>query len=355
MTFLFHDGCGDTRRTTDLYEDTTRYLTAASGGSSGFTGFTTGLFGGTNTYAAINGTITTALLAEAPTTSFIGVRVQTKSTGNNVIIELLSGLSTLQCFLRSTADGTGGVKYQVCRGTSGSPTVLVQSAGYAIDGGTVWRYVQFSVTLATDSTGSAGIIVDDDAEVTASSIVTSNSGTTTDRIEVTASGTNYLDDIYWCSDQGAAPYNTYLGQYVIEGVFPNADGTTTDWTPSAGDNYTCVDDGATSDVDDTTYVSTTIAATGVTETYGFGALEVITGGILAVEATGFFRLETTGSETLEWVIRTGGSETSSTAMTVDSTGYQGKGGRWIDNPVDSADWDVADIDGGEFGWVKTVA
>ena len=40
----------------------------------------------------------------------------------------------------------------------------------------------------------------------------------------------YMDDIYICDTDGTAN-NDFLGQILVEAIFPNADGDNSDWTP----------------------------------------------------------------------------------------------------------------------------
>ena len=52
----------------------------------------------------------------------------------------------------------------------------------------------------------------------------------------------YFDDLYLCDSTGSAPYNTFLGKVRISTLSPNGAGSSTQFTPSSGANYTTVDE-----------------------------------------------------------------------------------------------------------------
>jgi hypothetical protein len=66
----------------------------------------------------------------------------------------------------------------------------------------------------------------------------------------------YLDDLYICDGQGGGTFATFLGDCRVDALFPNADGTHTAWTPSAGTAHAPLVDEPVPN-NDTDYVSAT--------------------------------------------------------------------------------------------------
>ena len=51
-----------------------------------------------------------------------------------------------------------------------------------------------------------------------------------------------FDDLYICNSTGSAPNNTFLGDVRVQTLVPNSAGSSTQFTPSTGANYTTVDE-----------------------------------------------------------------------------------------------------------------
>lgn len=75
---------------------------------------------------------------------------------------------------------------------------------------------------------------------------TKNGGTNTtiDTVLFLANGTTnpLLDDFYLCDDTGSAPHNNFLGDIRVQTIVPNGAGSSTQFTPASGANYTNVDE-----------------------------------------------------------------------------------------------------------------
>lgn len=343
MANLFYESM--TRRTSDLYNDSDRY----NGGS--FSAFTTGSQG-TGHWAAGSGTITTATFSETPTTSYIGFRVRPGATTTFTLVELEAAGGTTQASLQQTADGTGGVKWRLIRG-SDSTLTIVESGNYDLNGGEVWHYIQATITLAVDSTGSASIVVDEDAAVSASTIQTSASGTETASLEITAPGSSTapISDLYWNTPSGSAPNDDHWGPVVMAGFTPTADGTHDEWdTTAGGDSYAEVDDGQTNMDGDTTYVRT--GATAAKSTYTHSQLpSFMSGNLLAFSLTSHCKLEATGSRDTNHVVRTSASEADgSTIAFSNAGGYSGRTSVFFVNPVTTTTMTAATLNSSEVGF-----
>ena len=124
---------------------------------------------------------------------------------------------------------------------------------------------------------------------------------------------------------------------------PNGVGNSSSWTPTSGDNYTCVDEVPYSDVD---YVSENVAD--AIDTY---AVENSPGDLVSVKCVQAQARTRKDSDSLlnnmNLVVRSSidyhGSDESLT------TSFVGKAKLWEINPADSQDWEKADIDAMEIG------
>lgn len=340
MALLLFEGF-ETRQTSDLADE--KYSSVVG------TSMTTGRLHGT---ALDSGTWRSYGVAETPTTSFIGVGIKVTNTGSESIIELRDASGAAQVYLRTntTAEPNSYVLEVLLGDTS---AVLLTSDPILVTGG--WLYVEWSVTLNTGSGGSAELRPQGYTTKTTSGVTTSSSGTQASFIEFTATSNvvHAIDDIYWCSNSGAAPTNTFLGPVTTEGVFPNVDDSI-EWTPkTAGASHPQVNDGASND-DDVTYVSTNVT-NGQTDLFTVTTLSVVDGNILGVEVATREALESSGSQGMNHVfVDTTADSQSSATYTVNTTpDYFGHYTLWALRPTDSSAFTVADINTGSFGYETT--
>ena len=167
-----------------------------------------------------------------------------------------------------------GYALSVRRGT----TVLFTTPMATINAG--WNYIELRAKI--DSAAGAAELIVNGMSVGSFTGNTKNTGTSTniDGIQFTngASINWYIDDVYVCDATGPAPYNTFLGEVRMHTLTPNAAGSSTQFTPSAGANYATVDELPYSATD---YV--TSSTTGHRDTYSVSDLPTSPGTILAVQ------------------------------------------------------------------------
>lgn len=267
------------------------------------------------------------------------------------LVSIYDGASTRQITLATFVSG-GRLKIQVYTDAPGGSHTWTASGDWALS---QWVYLEFKVTVAPATSGSFEVRLNAATILTQSSVNTANGGTSTaDRVRFVAEGSAslpvYLDDLYVCDDAGSAN-NNFKGDQVIEGILPSGAGTTTQWTPSAGANYAAVDDPDGPD-DDATYVAT--ASNGVTDTYAFGDLAYITGGINAVMVAFNARILTAGARTLRVVTRSGGTDYEGSDQSINNTGFQERQQIWETNPDTAAAWTASGVNAAEFG-IKATA
>lgn len=118
-------------------------------------------------------------------------------------------------------------------------------------GGAGWFYVEFKITIS-NTTGSFDLKINEVSELDDNTIDTQANadGYSCFALFQSVLVWRWMDDIYIC-DSTTSVNNDFLGECQVIGKFPDGDGSSSDFAPSAGDNYQNVDE---QDVDDdTTY------------------------------------------------------------------------------------------------------
>ena len=266
-----------------------------------------------------------------------------------------SGFDNANRALVSFLDGAVvhcGVAYQAStgilfawRGTTA--TVLGAPAGALT--ANAWNYVEVKVTIS-DTVGVVAVRLGGASVLNLTAQDTRNAGNATANIVQLGPGGSmgalslHYDDIYILDATGTVN-NDFLGDCKVEQLLPNGAGATTAWTPSAGSNYTCVDDVPPNG--DTDYVSS--ATAGQTDTYAYGDLSVATSGtVKAVQATASCRKDDAGARTLALVARPGSTDRVGATQSVLDT-YSMLAQVWDQNPDTSTAWTVAAVNASSFG------
>jgi len=153
----------------------------------------------------------------------------------------------------------------------------------------------------------------------------------------------WFDDLYICDDSGATN-NDFLGDCRVECLFPTASGDTTEWTPSNGDNYDCVNDIAPDD--DDSYVKA--IAEDQVDLYNYGDLAESTGTILGVQPIIYAKKTDTDTHTIRIETKTHSTEYEGTEHTLD-TSYAYYMDIQETNPNTSSAWTIDEINAAQFG------
>lgn len=145
----------------------------------------------------------------------------------------------------------------------------------------------------------------------------------------------YFDDVYIAED--------ILGICVVETKYPNGAGQSTQWTPSGGSNYQCVDEASMNSDTDYVYSSTP----GNIDTYTFTDM-VNDGVIKAIQVNAFAKIDDTGLRKIALVTRPSDTDYvgSDNALT---TLFDHLFQIHETNPDDSEPWSIADVNGCQFG------
>lgn len=188
------------------------------------------------------------------------------STITRPVIKFMNGATVLGVL----AVETGTLKLLAYKGDSA--TLLATST--AAMSAAAWKLIEiYYLPHATDGAFQVKIdgVLDIDIDPADGDISTAPSTANIDTVQVGGGASQlagYLDDIV-LDDAG------WIGNTKIQGIVPTGAGTTTQWDPSAGDNYACVDELPPSDAD---YVSTNV--TNEIDTYAMGNL---TGSITSIK------------------------------------------------------------------------
>jgi hypothetical protein len=215
-------------------------------------------------------------VAQQSATCILGLAVRFPSpffTGTNIIrigfVPSSAGGSSF-CDFAVYADG------HISLVKGGTPTVLASSAAGTVVADT-WYY--FELRWFHNTSGSAELRMNGATLLTFTGDTLTGAGTAPllgIRFENTPAQVLHLDDMYIMNNAS----DPFLGDSMVETIYPSAPGDTTAWTPSVGtQNYQTVDEPGTYDPSD--YVKA--GTSGQRDLYNFADLSIITGGIFGVQ------------------------------------------------------------------------
>jgi hypothetical protein len=211
----------------------------------------------------------------------------------------------------------------------------------------VWYYLEAKVKVDASS-GTVELRINGTTEINVSGYNTKGqTSTNITRLYMYNGSDNayqYYDDLY-IEDAN------FLGDVRVQSVLPSGAGGTTQWSPSAGSNYQCVDEAAHNS--DTDYVSETTA--GEKDTYAFQNVTPTTGTVKAVKVVLVARKDDAGSRSIAPVYGNGTPASDVDGATVSiGTSYAFYPEITEVNPLTSSAWTISDVNGAEFG-VKLVS
>jgi hypothetical protein len=242
---------------------------------------------------------------------------------------------------------TLGFRWHIYRGAT-----LIASTSYFDYA--VWHYFEIKVTVRTSTNGAYEFRHNGVADISDTGLDMADNAT--DGWDVFAfrftqnHGTNTrFDDLYINNGVGATNID-FLGPSIVEGLLPNAEGATIQWTPGSGtDNSAQVDDPTS--VDDVTAGGINYSDTNThLDLYEYEDLTQITGTIHAIQLGTQLGMDVAGTRTVKTKYRDPDTTVVDGAShVVDSTAYDEFTENFDLNPNSAAAWDVTDIDDGQFG------
>ena len=246
--------------------------------------------------------------------------------------------ATLHVDIRILADGT-------IRATRNGTTLGTSTNALTTN---VWYHIEAKVLIA-DSGGTVDVWVNGVNWLALSSQDTRNAASaqaTVVRLNAPSNGTwDYSDWVVWSGATGQ------LGDMRVVSKLPNGAGANTQWTASAGANYTDVDE--TNQNGDTDYVSD--ATAGHRDTYAFAAMGVAVTSVKAVQVNVWAEKTDAGARTIAPVIRRSSTNYDGTAQSPSAGSYAAVCKQVYEtDPSTSLAWTDTNIDAGEYG-VKLVS
>ena len=177
---------------------------------------------------------------------------------------------------------------------------------------------------------------------------TKNGGTNTtiDSFLLGANGglTAVIDDLYICDSTVSAPYNKFLGDVRIYALSPSGAGSSTQFTPSSGANYTAVDELPYSATD---YVSS--GTTGFRDTYAFADLPATVGTVYAVQNNIIAKRTDAAFISLKSAIKSGASVYYGTPINLGTSDGMIQDLR-VTDPATSVSWTATGVNSLEAGF-----
>lgn len=210
-----------------------------------------------------------------------------------------------------------------------------------------WYYVELKWTLH-DTTGAYDLVLDGTSILSATGTDTKDASAddmASFRFRGTTAATGdelFIDDIYALDGSGTAN-NDFLGDVIVRGYSPDADGSLNQWTPSVGsDHYAVVDD---TPLDDTDYLES--STTGQDELFSMSNCTMT--GIKGVMAQAFVAvtLPTVMSAHVQAV--SGVTTEDGTSQAVANTEPVVLTALFETDPDTSTAWDSSGVNAAQFG------
>lgn len=225
---------------------------------------------------------------------------------------------------------------------------LLGTSATTIDS-TSWWYIEVKATISDSTGGSLEVRINGsaDANLTLSGIDTRNGGASGVVSNIYLSCEGYVDDLYVCDTAGSTN-NDFLGDCRIDTIYPAGAGNYTQFTPSAGSNYACVDETAPNTTD---YVSD--ATSGDIDSYACGDISaLLSSSVYGAQVNAYAKKSDSGSRSLGTMARLSSTDSIGTSTAL-GTSY-GYISQIYETDPSSAAWTRTNVNSAEFG-VKVTA
>lgn len=285
-------------------------------------------------------TVTTPILG-TDTTWIVGLAIKPGSSwaDAHTLCSLFEGASSQGMNIRSTVNGA----IEMRRGA----TLLATSSNGILTTGT-WTYIEFKCFI-NNTTGTYEVRADGSAIIGPTTNQDTLVGTGVDRVRFnwsnssTANHDISTDDLYVCDSTGSVN-NNFLGARRVVAIFPEASGDSTDFTPSAGNNWAAVDDNPTDS--DTTYVESGTAAD--LDLYNFTAVAGLGSTINGIQVNTVARETDVTNFNLITHVKSGATDSEDGGIALTSS-YTTAFRLLATDPNTSAAWTSSGLNSAQFG------
>lgn len=217
-----------------------------------------------------------------------------------------------------------------------------------------WHYYELKATQINSGGGVGNVVLRMDGEIVAT--VTNVPFDTSNfadfnRVEVgnvSSFTTWYFDDFYVCDDSTSFN-NDFLGEIKIETRLPNANGTTNNFTPSAGSNFQNVDENPSTD--DTDYNSS--ATLNHIDLFTYPNFSSTVRTIFGVQVNMYARKTDASSRDVASHTKSSSTSVDGTSQPVTQT-YKFYNQILQTDPNTSAAWTETNLEAAEFGYKVSV-
>lgn len=241
---------------------------------------------------------------------------------------------------------------QVKRGRSYDGTTLATASAGALRANE-WSYIEIQWSI-NDTTGVCNVWNNGVQVISISNSDTQYSSASHDAVwlghlDMTGTHYAYFDDFYLLNTSGST-CNTRLGDLVIETLYPNGNGNSSQWVGSdsnSTDNYQLIDESTISTAD---YVGSSTSTN--KDTYAYGNLARTAGTVHGVAINSYAAKTDAGTSDFKHVSRSSTTEVDSAAIS-PATGYAGYQSFQETDPNGGGAWSVTTVNAAEFG-VKRV-
>lgn len=265
-----------------------------------------------------------------------GYKIGTSVTSRDIMIITSENGVTEQIVLRN--DSGGNIYLD-----RGATNLASYAAGLLAE---TWYYFEIEI-LFSDTVGTYDVYLNGGNVITGTGADTravTGENSAAIKLQGGSSSNRHYDDLVVIDGTGA-DQTTRIGPCFIETVIPDSDGTTVNFTPSAGSNWQNVDDGNAPD-DDSTYNSSSTATD--KDLYGMAALTGSVGTVYAVMVRNYVRTVDAGTRGIKAVARSSVTEVDGTEDFIDQS-YVYVDHIYENDPNGGGAWTESSVNAAEFG------
>jgi hypothetical protein len=262
-----------------------------------------------------------------------------------------------QCSLVLLDAGSGSYRVRLKRG---STTIATTTGAFPWGGERSWMYFQLKVTVRTGTNGvyelrSYDYLNNATVEFSGSSVNLAEQATDgADRIKISwgvdGGSIVRIDDIFALDSTGALNNDFLTPPPTVQGALPNGDGNQSDFTPDSGDNYTNVDDAATTSSDTDKVISSVVSEVDLYTYAPYSLINASGTDVIGVQVMSSAAMVASGSRTVRVRVRESASEAFGDNVALSDLILDTYRQMFDQNPTGTpAPWTKATVEAAEFG------